>query len=69
MDIPQSVVQKVTFLKVVSDLINEVLDELRVENGDLTESEKLRAAQLYIDMLKRAGFNDDEIDADWIFLK
>ncbi len=69
MDIAKSLPQKILFLKVVSDIINRALDELKVANGDLTESEKRRAAQLYTDMLKRAGFEDDEIDANWIFLK
>jgi hypothetical protein len=69
MDAVNSLPQKVLFLKVVSDIIDKALDELKVTNGDLTESEKLRAAQLYTDMLKRAGFEDDEIDANWIFLK
>ncbi len=69
MDIAKSLPQKMLFLKVVSDIINRALDELKVANGGLTESEKRRAAQLYTDMLKRAGFEDDEIDANWIFLK
>ncbi len=69
MDVAKSLPQKILFLKVVSDIINRALDELKVTNGDLTESEKRRAAQLYTDMLKRAGFEDDEIDANWIFLK
>ncbi len=69
MDIARSLPQKILFLKVVSDIIDRALDELKVENGDLTESEKRRAAQLYTDMLKRAGFEDDEIDENWIFLK
>jgi hypothetical protein len=68
-DTPQSLAEKVLFLKVVSDLINKALDELKAKNGVLTESEKLRAAQLYTDLLKQAGFNDEEIDADWILLK
>jgi hypothetical protein len=68
-DIAKSLPQKILFLKVVSDIIDRALDELKVENGDLTESEKFRAAQLYTDMLKRAGFEDNEIDASWIFLK
>jgi hypothetical protein len=69
MDIARSLPQKILFLKVVSDIIDRALDELKVTNGDLTESEKRRAAELYTDMLKRAGFEDDEIDANWIFLK
>ncbi len=69
MDIAKPLPQKILFLKVVSDIINRALDELKVANGDLTESEKRRAAQLYTDMLKRAGFEDDEIDTNWIFLK
>jgi hypothetical protein len=69
MDAVSSLPQKILFLKVVSDIIDKALDELKVANGNLTESEKLRAAQLYTDMLKRAGFEDDEIDANWIFLK
>jgi hypothetical protein len=69
MDIARSLPQKILFLKVVSDIIDKALDELKVTNGNLTESEKRRAAELYTDMLKRAGFDDDEIDANWIFLK
>jgi hypothetical protein len=69
MDIARSLPQKILFLKVVSDIIDRALDELKVTNGDLTELEKRRAAELYTDMLKRAGFEDDEIDANWIFLK
>jgi hypothetical protein len=69
MDIARSLPQKILFLKIVSDIIDRALDELKVTNGDLTESEKRRAAELYADMLKRAGFEDDEIDANWIFLK
>jgi hypothetical protein len=69
MDVARSLPQKILFLKVVSDIIDKALDELKVTNGDLTELEKRRAAELYSDMLKRAGFDDDEIDANWIFLK
>ena len=57
---------KLAMLKVAVDVVSEALRKIKEEYGEVTEEEKLRAAEFFRSLLKSVEFKDEEIHTEWI---